>query len=139
MRTTAVIFVFAVAVLAAAPARAGRYAAPATGTVTDTYAGLVWQQTPDAQARTWSAALAHCEGLTLAGYADWRLPDIKELRSLIDDTAFDAVTFPGTPQGGYWSATSRAGSPDFAWYVQFTAGLVYTDLKLSNLYVRCVR
>lgn len=124
---------------AAAPASADRFSSVVTGTVTDSHSGLMWQQPAGSQTQAWSAALLYCEGLTLGGFLDWRVPDIKELRSLVDDTSFDMTVFAGTPQGGFWSSTSRAGSPNFAWYVAFTSGVVYTDLKTSSIYVRCVR
>ena len=55
-------------------------------TVTDNVTGLIWQQEDDDVTKTWEEALAYCETLTLAGPTDWRLPDIKELMSIVDNT-----------------------------------------------------
>lgn len=55
------------------------------GTVTDSSTGLVWQQA-EPGTMSWDSALAYCEGLSLTGANDWRLPNIKELESLTDDT-----------------------------------------------------
>ena len=55
------------------------------GTVTDRHTGLMWQKTPDlANKSTFAQAAAGVKKSRLAGHADWRLPTIKELYSLID-------------------------------------------------------
>ena len=54
------------------------------GTITDNATGLMWQQADDGVARDWQSALSYAENLTLAGYSDWRLPNAKELQSLVD-------------------------------------------------------
>lgn len=61
------------------------------GTVADSATGLMWQQADDGVAREWESALAYCEALDLAGYADWRLPDVKELQSIVDYTRSPAT------------------------------------------------
>jgi hypothetical protein len=40
--------------------------------------------TGSGQAYTWQAALQAAEGSSFAGYSDWRLPDIKELSSIVE-------------------------------------------------------
>jgi hypothetical protein len=42
-------------------------------------------QTGSAQTFTWANALAHAEASTFANYTDWRLPNVKELSSLVED------------------------------------------------------
>lgn len=54
------------------------------GTITDNATGLMWQQTDDGEARDWQEALAYAESSTQAGYSDWRLPNAKELQSIVD-------------------------------------------------------
>lgn len=54
------------------------------GTVSDIATGLMWQQTDDGVARDWENALSYAESLTLANYSDWRLPNAKELNSIVD-------------------------------------------------------
>ena len=54
------------------------------GTVSDYATGLMWQKADDGIARDWEAALAYSENLELAGYSDWRLPNAKELQSIVD-------------------------------------------------------
>lgn len=54
------------------------------GTITDTATGLMWQQNDDGITRDWQNALSYCENLTLATHSDWRLPNAKELHSIVD-------------------------------------------------------
>ena len=81
------------------------------GTVKDNATNLVWQKcsagqnndagcTGTASGIDWKSALAYCEGLTLGGRSDWRLPNLKELLALADrsrvNPAIDTVKFPNT-------------------------------------------
>ncbi len=112
------------------------------GTVTDNKTGLVWQQGEPGY-MTWGSALSYCEGLSLGGNSDWRLPNIKELESLTDDTryypAIDTTFFPGASVSNYWSSTTYARYPYYAWYVYFNDGYVSYYNKYSYDCVRCVR
>jgi len=113
------------------------------GTVTDNATGLMWQREDDNQARNWESALAYCEDRDLGGHVDWRLPDVKELRSIVDNTrynpAIDPVAFPGTDLSYYWSSSTTAFSTGSAWYVYFGHGFVNYFDKTDTDYVRCVR
>ena len=79
------------------------------GTITDLDTGLTWQQA-ETSAMTWESALQYAEGLALAGHTDWRLPNIKELQSLNDETlanpSLDTTYFPGAQSSRYWSSTT---------------------------------
>lgn len=62
------------------------------GTITDQATGLMWTTADSGAALDWEEALAHAEGLSTGGYDDWRLPNAKELQSIVDYTwAPDAV------------------------------------------------
>ncbi|MFQ5465613.1 MAG: DUF1566 domain-containing protein [Thermodesulfobacteriota bacterium] len=124
------------------------------GTVTDASTGLMWLAGENLRV-SWEGALSWCAGLAAAGHrgwADWRLPDIKELESMVDaarvspalDTAFftmDRTTHNGLT-GFYWSSTGSAGA---AWAVDFNTGGVVTSSKIFNSSLndanraRCVR
>jgi len=62
------------------------------GTVTDNATRLMWQKVDDATARDWETALSYAENLNLEGYSDWRLPNAKELQSLVDYTRSSQTT-----------------------------------------------
>ena len=114
------------------------------GTVTDTSTGLMWQQqATHAGTMTWEQALAYCEGLSLGGYTDWRLPAKKELISLVDDSRYNPSIntdyFPGTAASWYWSSTTDVNSTGYAWSVHFDGGYVFHLNKSTAGYVRAVR
>jgi hypothetical protein len=100
---------------------------------------------------TWVDALAACEGLVWADQDDWRLPDVKELLSIVDhrfvSPAVDPALFPGTPYygpvttlnvGNFWSSTARDYN-DFALYVDFGQGFSHFYVQSETRHVRCVR
>ena len=101
------------------------------------------QITPEDDNMPWCEALAYCENLSLAGHDDWRLPNVRELQSIVDygrhdpaiDPVFEAVS------DSYWSSTSGAFFPGFAWIVVFNVGFVggLDDHEGSYLYVRAAR
>ena len=113
------------------------------GTVTDVATGLMWQQQDDGIIRDHADAITFCQNLSLAGHADWRLPNVKELTSLVDyrqsSPAIDVAAFPNTSSSFYWSASSRASSSSSAWVVNFDVGNVSSNDETSNNFVRCVR
>ncbi|MBI5675735.1 MAG: DUF4214 domain-containing protein [Nitrospirae bacterium] len=140
------IFFILVAALWLCCSAALSFAAPFTnngnGTVTDNQTGLVWQQSEPGY-MTWGPALSYCNGLSLGGRTDWRLPNIKELESLTDDTrynpAIDINYFPNAHASYYWSSTTYAYYPNLAWDVDFFDGHVDYGSKGDSYYVRCVR
>ena len=110
------------------------------GTVSDLRTGLVWQRSTPAKPMAWDQALAACEALNLGGKDDWRLPNIKELRSLSDDgkvrPSLDRTLFPGAQSAPYWSSTTQSNRPERAWFVDFTTGLVtYADKTAPQLVI----
>ena len=113
----------------------------------------------------WNDAVVYCKNLTEGGYTDWRLPNIDELRTLIQN-------HPGTKTGGsckisektdgdwtngdcgnmigsnfsklgdssdLWSSSTRSVDTAHAWLVFFGSGSVYSTSKTSDTNVRCVR
>ena len=54
------------------------------GTVSDNATGLMWQKADDGVGRDWEESLEYAENLELASYSDWRLPNAKELQSIVD-------------------------------------------------------
>jgi hypothetical protein len=80
-----------------------------------------------------------------AGHCDWRLPTVVELQTILL-AAFPCGTHPcldpavgPTQPGFYWSTTTSAGNPDYAWIVSSFDGFVDTLIKTANYYARAVR
>ena len=104
----------------AASAPDQRYTDHGDGTVTDKVTGLIWQQcaeglsgadclTGSAMTLTWQEALQHAAEAEFAGHSDWRLPNVKELYSLVEmrckKPALNSRLFPNTPPDRFWSST----------------------------------
>jgi len=130
----------------------GRFVDHGDGTVTDTCTALMWQKdTADVNADGevgsedplfWCEALSYCEGLDFAGHADWRLPNLRELQSIVDHGRYDEAVHSALVAKlyWYWSSTTLADAPRLAWIVDFGAGSVasYEDKGRRGM-VRAVR
>jgi hypothetical protein len=118
----------------------GRFVDNGDGTVTDTCTGLMWQKGTGNHG-IWCNALAYCEGLELAGHSDWRLPNVRELQSIVDYGRFHPAIDPvfGALSSFYWSSTSFEDFPVHAWVVCFYDGVVDFGSKDVVFHVRAVR
>jgi hypothetical protein len=113
------------------------------GTVTDLSTGLVWQQAT-AGTMDWKSALKYCERLNLGGCSNWRLPNIKELASIVDlsrsGPSIDTTYFPDTMGYQYWSSTTSVVNAGNVNYIDFNNGYIDSILKsYSFIFVRAVR
>jgi len=113
-----------------------RFIARGDGTVTDELTGLTWVQDPNVFGEvTWEEALASSRTLAAGGYdlsddskkGDWRLPNIRELLSLVDYGQGDPILpsghqFKNPPQGIYWTSTTLAPAPQLAWMITLGIG-----------------
>jgi len=88
------------------------------GTITDRSTGLMWQKADSGQGLDWKHALAYAAKLTLAGYADWRVPNAKELQSIVDYTRvpacvplFQLSRLTDGEYPYYWSSTTHLDGP----------------------------
>ena len=118
------------------------------GTVTDGLTGLVWLKNANCFGNaTWYDALSACNGLAdgdnvcLGGgfsltdgsqAGDWRLPNYKELFSIVDAENIDPPLPSGHPFSNvqpwsYWSSTAYGGPTNDAWVISMVYG--YVDFK----------
>ncbi|PYP83971.1 MAG: hypothetical protein DMG65_23310 [Candidatus Angelobacter sp. Gp1-AA117] len=123
------------------------------GTVTDRLTELIWLKNANAfGTRNWQHALDDCKGLG-AGHAglhdgsksgDWHLPNLFEMRSLMDYSAFNPAITPGHPFENvipslYWSSTTVASAPNLARFVFVGVGPSVWDHKSVLMHVWPVR
>ncbi len=107
--------------------------------VTDSATGLIWEKEYIGTVN-WQNALSYCENLDYGGATDWRLPNINELKTLIDDAIYGpASSFPGMPRQYFWSSSSFVSNTSRAWTVNFNYGNVADYNKTDTYYARCVR
>ena len=126
---------------------------------THTHNGLMWQD--DIEAKTvmkrWitpdnynagdyyntsgDTATTCCSELTLAGFTDWRLPTIDELKGIVDKTNSPTIVngFNNVTSYFYWSSTTGASDSSYTWDVSFYDGNDYWDHRTYEARVRCVR
>ena len=124
------------------------------GTVTDNATGLTWTQNDSGQGLDWESALNYCASLNYAGISDWRLPDAKELQSIVDysrspdatnsaaiDPIFNVSTI--TNEAGqldypaFWTSTTHATSDEHsgsANYVAFGRALGYMNGQWTDVH-----
>ncbi|MDR7121203.1 DUF1566 domain-containing protein [Rheinheimera soli] len=127
------------------------------GTVLDTTTKLMWSRclvgqswdsssrscTGTAQQLDWSEALLDAQRSTLAGYGTWRLPNAKEVLTLIErscvDPAINLTAFPASNSENIWTSTTMITQPERAWAIAMYSGKNNTKEKITRLYVRLVR
>jgi hypothetical protein len=92
------------------------------GTITDQASGLMWMQSDNGAAILWENALSYAENFSYAGYSDWRLPDVKELQSLLDYTRSPSTTASAAinPLFNCTKITNEAGVADYPYYMSST-------------------
>jgi hypothetical protein len=116
------------------------------GTILDNLTGLIWLKDASCVAPgTWISAIHAATALasgacglsdgSVAG--DWRLPNVKELQSLLDyGQANPALPvdqpFDGYVRGDFWSSTSYPYGPGYAWWVRFDNGNVRYESKTAH-------
>jgi len=108
--------------------------------VRDNVTGLIWENKTDDNsihdkdnAYNWydaqSVFIATLNSQNFGGHNDWRLPTVKELSTIVDSSipypgpTINTAYFPNTVSSYYWSSTTNAYYPFYAWGVDFGGGL----------------
>ncbi|MDD3517914.1 MAG: DUF1566 domain-containing protein [Chromatiales bacterium] len=142
----------------------GRYVEHGNGSVTDTVTGLMWKKCSEGM--TWAPGSESCDDTPSGydwlgahrratavnaveegenyGHQDWRLPNVKELASLVElachDPAINESVFDDVTAGSYWSSSTSVDYAGAAWYVNFGGGSISAESKeVGTLFVRLVR
>lgn len=122
-------------------------------TVNDEATGLTWQQGDSEYGMDWFSALEYCENLELAGSNNWRLPNIKELHSIVDytkspdtsnsaaiDSIFSVTSIVNEGEQidypNYWSSTTHQNLKNSknASYIAFGRSLGYMNNKWVDVH-----
>ena len=128
------------------------------GTITDSKTGLMWKQCLEGAEKdncrmnlpsnfTWQEALQQPGAVNakggFAGYQDWRLPNIDELHSIVEeqcsDPAINLTRFPNTPSSALWSKSLDVDNSGGVWGVVFSNGRSNIYPRSFNYAVRLVR
>jgi len=99
------------------------------GTVTDYATGLMWMQNDSGKGMNWQQALEYAEEMEFAGFTDWRLPNAKELQSIVDYSRAPGLTNSGAinPVFNCTEILNEAGQPDYGYYWSCT-----THVNMQN-------
>jgi len=119
-------------------------------TITDNLTGLIWAKNADIpnDYKTWQEALSYIASLNSSnylGFNDWRLPNVNELRSLVNVGEVDTYTwlnaqgFSNVESWYYWSSSTYATNKSHAWYVDMVHCYAYDTGKGDYNYVWPVR
>ncbi len=145
-----------------------RFTSNGDGTIKDNLTGLNWLKDGNCPngTRTWDQAFTDilelnssqtmngrlCDDYT-ANFNDWRLPNVRELQSLINYEYFNPAlsnaagmaqwtegdAFTDIQLSGYWTSNTGAGDSTLAGFVDFASGGVSGLGKLNSLFVIAVR
>lgn len=114
------------------------------GTISDLNTGLMWMQNDSGTTHDWDGALNYCESLSASGYDDWRLPNAKELHSIVDYTraptaanaaqqgaAIDPIFNITNEESYFWASTTHMDGPNYNG-VYFAFGQVLGQMNGSD-------
>lgn len=123
------------------------------GTVSDKSTGLMWKQCSEGHSgalclgptamHDWKTAIEVAHSAVFAGHSDWRLPNINELRSIVEERcahpAINLVVFPNTASTYYWSSSPSALNEDESYDVNFNWGSAGSYSRTWLFRLRLVR
>lgn len=112
--------------------------------VIDESTGLMWQDSIDTKTirKNRKDAKQYCRSLVFAGYDDWYLPRLNELKTIVDEKKFDPAIrfgFKNIQSGHYWTSSPNLSDIMNALNIDFKSGKTYNNTRKGKCYVRCVR
>lgn len=135
-----------------------RFVVRDNGTVSDMQTALMWRVCVEGLIGeacnegqplqvNWAAALTHAPQLNMQGgyasYTDWRLPNVRELSTLVElqcaNPAMNASIFPNAPISQVWTSSPYHFYTHYSWYVDFANGVPTYDERIKEKMVRLVR
>ncbi|MBA5249060.1 MAG: DUF1566 domain-containing protein [Gammaproteobacteria bacterium] len=131
-----------------------RYTDKGDGTILDKSTDLIWKKCAEglsgndcatgvAITANWQQALQQANNSTFAGKSDWRLPNIKELSSLVRRNCYNPTInealFPNTAANYFWSSSPSAEDSAFTWMFYFSIGFSRITYRYYSLRLRLVR
>ncbi len=101
------------------------------GTITDRATELMWMQNDNEEGILWEDALSYSENMEYAGHSDWRLPNAKELQSILDYTRSPQTSQSPAidPLFTCTQITNEAGEADYPWYWSSTTHARQTGME----------
>ncbi|KAF7764118.1 hypothetical protein PCIT_b0025 [Pseudoalteromonas citrea] len=137
-----------------ATAPIGRFKRDNTGSVLDTFTGLIWQACVagkngenciegEANLYTWQEALEHAQEISEQTQMPWRLPNLKELQRTIEnqceEPALNPFAFPNVPMTQVWSATPHSKETDKSYHYQYQNSIIFYGTRTEKHAVHLVR
>ena len=112
-------------------------------TITDLVTDLTWTKNISSDTLTWENALLYADTCTKGGFTDWRLPNIREIQSLNDESlvnpSISQTFFPAAGLKKIWSSTTLPNQTTKAWYLDTHFGITTYYAKIRRIYVLLVR
>lgn len=125
------------------PVSVEHFSIASPSTVIDNLTGLMWRRQFLSDTLTWESALTHADTAATAGFTDWRLPNIKEIQSIMDvsriNPCLNTSYFTAIPAMKCWASTTLPNKTGSAWYLDTRFGITTYDVKTRRNYVYLVR
>jgi len=130
------------------PQSGARFVDNGDGTISDNGTGLMWAKDGNGAGcnngtkLTWNNAISYPLTLTFAGYTDWRLPNIRELSTLVKYNSYNPIIdpiFTNVAAAQTWSSTTKWDSSVYKWNINFSYGYVQYGTGANSFNIRLVR
>ena len=90
----------------------------------------------------WDTLVEESNSEEFCGFTNWRVPTIAELSSITNkgtpNPAIDINYFPHSFSNGYWSSSPTANNSNFAWYIDFSYAISFSNYRDFSHHVRLV-